>query len=220
MAKQIAHEIKNPLTPMRLSAQHLKRAFDDGHPEFPEILARGVDTIIRQTDVLKRIAGEFSAFARLPVRSLGPVDPAAVARETAGLFRGSAEVSVVEEIGPVPPVLADADDLRRVLVNLATNAVQAMEGRPGVLTIRARETALGAKRAVEITVTDTGTGIAPEDMKRLFEPSFSTKKGGTGLGLAISRAVVVSFGGEIAIRSEPGRGTTVTVTLPAADLAA
>jgi signal transduction histidine kinase len=216
MARQIAHEIKNPLTPMRLSAQHLKRAFDDGHPEFPEILARGVETIIRQTDVLKRIAGEFSAFARLPMRSLAPVDAAAVARETAGLFRGSTEVSIVEEIAPVPPVMADADDLRRVLVNLATNSVQAMEGRPGVLMIRVREAALAGKRAVEVTVTDTGTGIAPEDMGRLFEPSFSTKKGGTGLGLAISRAVVVSFGGEIAIRSEPGRGTTVTVTLPAA----
>ncbi len=223
MAKQVAHEIKNPLTPMRLSAQHILRAFRDRHEDFEEILSRGLDTIIRQTEALSRIAGEFSAFARLPVRRLGPVDAAALVREVAELYAGAENIEVVEEIEEVPPVRADRDELRRVLVNLAANAVEAMEEGGGVLTFRVRSAPAAEKETereagsaeprVEISVSDTGIGIPEEDLDRLFLPSFSTKTGGTGLGLAISKTVVESFGGGIAVSSFPGKGTTVTVRL-------
>ena len=222
MARQIAHEIKNPLTPMRLSAQHILRAWRDRHEDFETILDRGVDTIIRQTETLRRIAGEFSAFARLPQRTLAPTDPSVVVREVAALYVGTENVEVREELAPVPPVLADRDELRRVLVNLATNATQAMEGCGGVLTFRIRvvSTRFGGeeRELVELAVVDTGVGIPPVDHERLFQPSFSTKTGGTGLGLAISKAVVESFGGEITVESEPGRGTTVAIQFPPASI--
>jgi len=211
MAKQIAHEIKNPLTPMRLSAQHILRAYEDGHEDFEEIFSRGLSTIIRQTESLRRIASEFSAFARLPARNVTEIDPAALAREVAGLYGGTENVTVREEIEATPPVMADREELKRVLVNLASNAMQAMEKRGGTLTIATA--AEGG--AVRFTVSDTGVGIEPSDMAKLYEPNFSTKTGGTGLGLAISRAVVESSGGSIEVESAVGVGTTVTVRLPA-----
>jgi len=211
MAKQIAHEIKNPLTPMRLSAQHILRAYEDGHEDFEEIFSRGLETIIRQTESLRRIASEFSAFARLPARNMTAVDPAALAREVAGLYAGTRDVEVREEIAATPTVTADREELKRVLVNLASNAVQAMEKAGGKLTIGTSSD--GA--TVLIEVSDTGVGIPPEDMAKLFEPNFSTKTGGTGLGLAISKAVVTNSGGSIEVSSSVGEGTTITVRLPA-----
>ncbi|MEN8151759.1 MAG: ATP-binding protein, partial [Planctomycetota bacterium] len=213
MAKQIAHEIKNPLTPMRLSAQQVLRAYEDDHEDFVEIFTRGLETIIRQTESLRRIASEFSAFARLPARQMKPVDAAALVREVAGLYSGTENVTVVEKIAAVPPVIADREELWRVIVNLAANAVQAMERDGGTLTVGTAATDGG----VEISVTDTGVGIPAEDMTKLFVPNFSTKTGGTGLGLAISKAVVETCGGAIEVSSEVGRGTVVRVVLPAAD---
>jgi signal transduction histidine kinase len=205
---------------MRLAAQHLLRAYGDRHPDFEEILSRSVDTIIRQTEALKRIAGEFSAFARLPTRDLRPVGPASIAREVAGLYQGDVDITVVEEIQEAPEVLADEDELRRILVNLTTNAVEAMQDGGGTLTlgIRKARAALGGvpREVVEVIVRDTGVGIPPTDLARLFEPNFSTKTGGTGLGLAITRTLVEAFGGEIEVASTPGEGTTVTVRLPPA----
>jgi signal transduction histidine kinase len=221
MAKQIAHEIKNPLTPMRLSAQHILRAFEDGHEEFEEIFVRGLETIIRQTESLRRIASEFSAFARLPARRLAAVDPAAITREVAGLFASAENVTISEMIEETPTVLADREELKRVVVNLAANAVQAMKKDGGRLSLRTSvETTRfdGTERPlVSIAVTDEGVGIPAEDMGKLFEPNFSTKTGGTGLGLAISKAVVESFGGEIGVVSEVGRGTTVTIRIPVSE---
>jgi len=218
MAKQIAHEIKNPLTPMKLSAQQILRAYHDRHEEFDDILDRGIDTIIRQAESLRRIAGEFSAFARLPVTRVSPVDVAALTEEVAHLFDGSAGIEVTAETAEAPPVLADRDELKRVLVNLATNAVQAMDGRGGELRLSAGPTearfAGGNPPLVEIRVSDTGVGIPPEDLGRLFEPNFSTKTGGTGLGLAISKAVVESIGGSLSVESRPGEGTTMILRLP------
>jgi signal transduction histidine kinase len=218
MAKQIAHEIKNPLTPMRLSAQHILRAFRDRHEMFEEVLTRGVDTIIRQTESLTRIAGEFSAFARLPITERRPTDVAALAREVAGLYAGLPTVTVKEQIGETPPINADPEELRRVLVNLATNAVQAMEPHGGTLTIRTgviRARYSGAHRElVEISFADTGTGIRKEDLERLFRPNFSTKTGGTGLGLAMCKAVVEGLGGHIGVESEVGVGSVFVVRIP------
>ncbi len=218
MAKQIAHEIKNPLTPMRLSAQHILRAFRDRHEEFEGILTRGVETIIRQTESLTRIAGEFSAFARLPLAERLPTDVAAIAREVAELYTGVTTVTVKDEISDTPPVIADAEELKRVLVNLATNAVQAMEPEGGTLTIRTAVVTTQfsgkAQDLLEVSFTDTGTGIRPEDLDRLFRPNFSTKTGGTGLGLALCKTVVEGLGGHVGVESEVGVGSTFTIRIP------
>jgi signal transduction histidine kinase len=218
MAKQIAHEIKNPLTPMRLSAQHILRAFRDQNEGFDEILTRGIETIIRQTESLTRIAGEFSAFARLPIRELTKTDVAAVAREVAGLYSGLSEITVIEEIEDTAPVLADREELKRVLLNLAGNAVHAMESGGGTLTIRSGlvRTRFGGevRELVEVSIRDTGVGIPPEHVEQLFKPNFSTKTGGTGLGLAISKAVIEGIGGHIVVESKPGVGSEFTVRLP------
>ncbi len=218
MAKQIAHEIKNPLTPMRLSAQHILRAFRDRHEDFGDILARGVDTIIRQTESLTRIAGEFSAFARLPLTERRPTNLTALAREVAGLYTGLTAVTIVEELEDTPEVIADPEELKRVLVNLATNAVQAMEQGGGTMTIRTGVITArfeGASRElVEVSFGDTGIGIPEEDMARLFHPNFSTRTGGTGLGLAMCKAVVEGVGGSISVESRVGVGSVFTVRIP------
>ena len=169
---------------------------------------------------LTRIAGEFSAFARLPITERRPTDVAALAREVAGLYTGLPAVTIVEEIEEVPPIIADPEELKRVLVNLATNAVQAMEPDGGTLTIRTGviRTQYGGepRELVEISFADTGVGIRQEDLERLFRPNFSTKTGGTGLGLAMCKAVVDGLGGFVGVESERGVGSTFTVRLPVA----
>ena len=211
MAKQVAHEIKNPLTPMRLHAQHLLRAQRDGSADLPRITEKAAEVILRQTEALQRIASDFSAFARLPRRSPEPLDLAAMAREAADLYRGSedVEVAVLAEEG-LPPVTADREEMRLVLVNLCGNAVESMPGG-GRLSIALR----AGEGGVVLEVADTGVGIPPGDMGRLFDPSFSTKTRGTGLGLAIVQRAVQDTGGTIEVRSEVGKGSVFTVRLPA-----
>jgi signal transduction histidine kinase len=210
MAKQVAHEIKNPLTPMRLHAQHLLRAQEDGSPELPGITRKAAQVILRQAEALQRIASDFSAFARLPRRKPESLDLGALARETADLYQGAEGIEVTLEVAEnLPPVTADREEMRLVLVNLCGNAMEAMP-KGGKLAIRLRH-----DRAVILEVEDTGVGIPPEDMPRLFDPAFSTKTRGTGLGLAIVQRAVEDTGGRITVRSEPGKGSVFTVTIPA-----
>lgn len=211
MARQVAHEVKNPLTPMRLAAEHVRRAWRDRVPNFEEILDRGVDVIVRQTESLQRIATAFSDFARLPGRRREPVDLAAVARSVLDLYANTPRLAVRAEIADgLPPVTADPDEMRRVLVNLAKNAVEAVEGRGGTMTLRLRRDG----DALVLEVSDDGPGIPDDVRPRLFEPYFSTKTSGTGLGLAICKRAVEDLGGTIDVASAAGTGTTVTVRLP------
>ena len=222
MARQVAHEIKNPLMPMKLSVQHLQRVHrdpgDDATPaerKFSGQFERTTGMLIDQIETLSRIASDFSSFARMPNRAPETLDLAEVASEAAALFEGpladSGRADLVLDLRGGLPVVADRDELRRVFVNLLTNALQAIPAdRPG--TIRFATRAEGG--AAVATVTDTGTGI-PEDVQpRVFLPSFSTKTSGMGLGLAISRRAVEAAGGEIGFETEEGRGTTFTVRLP------
>ena len=214
MAKQVAHEIKNPLTPMRLHAQHLLRAQADGSPDLPGITGKAAETILRQTEALQRIASDFAAFARLPHRSPEPLDLAPFAREAGDLYRGSEGLEVaVEAPEGLPRVVADREEMRLVLVNLCGNALEAMP-RGGRLSIRLRAEP-GPPPAVVLEVEDTGVGIPPGDMPRLFDPSFSTKTRGTGLGLAIVKRAVEDAGGRVEVRSAPGRGSVFAVVFPA-----
>ncbi|WP_420457215.1 ATP-binding protein [Rubrivirga sp.] len=222
MARQVAHEIKNPLMPMKLSVQHLQRTFqqpgDEAPPEtvrFAGQFERTTGMLIDQIETLDRIASDFSRFARMPMRAPETVDLREVAREAAALFESSLAdsgraVFDVDLDGPLW-IVADREELRRVLVNLLTNALQAIPDRPapGHVTLR---TALH-DGAAEARVTDDGTGIAPEIQDSVFQPSFSTKTSGMGLGLAISKRAVEAAGGSITFETGEG-GTTFTVRLP------
>ncbi len=227
MARQVAHEIKNPLTPMKLSVQHLRRAHRDQPPSgeaetdgrFGSLLDRITGTLIEQIDALTRIANEFSSFARLPERYLERLDLGEVIREAAALLDEEAHAEIILALGGSPlPVMADREELRRVYINLLKNALQAMpENERGTITVRTeRQTEDGAVWAWS-AVRDTGTGIPEEAREKVFQPNFSTKTSGMGLGLAITKKAIEDVQGEISFETELGTGTTFVVRLPLAD---
>jgi signal transduction histidine kinase len=215
MARQVAHEIKNPLTPIKLSVQHLRRAHRDRHPQFEEILDGSVDQILSEIDRLSDIARAFSRYGA-PADAAGPVvavDAPAVIRESLTLYRTSdRNVRYSVDVDPaLPLVLARTDELKEVLLNLVENARAALDDG-GEIAVRAR-LAEGMPDRVDVEVCDNGSGIPPELLGRIFEPHFSTRSTGTGLGLAIVRRIVESWGGDVQAESEPGAGTTVRVRL-------
>ena len=229
MARQVAHEIKNPLMPMKLSVQHLRRTFslpDEHAPpdqvRFAGQFDRTTDMLIDQIETLDRIASDFSRFARMPMRAPERTDVVDVAREAAALFEGPLADSGRADLELRLPahaleVVADREELRRVLVNLLTNALQAIPERPAPGQI-----ALEVERAdgsAEVRVRDDGAGIPAEVQPRVFQPSFSTKTSGMGLGLAISKRAVEAANGTIGFETSDV-GTTFTVRLPLAALEA
>ena len=223
MARQVAHEIKNPLTPMKLSVQHLRRAFDDlDSTEYPRdgrfarLFDRVTLTLIEQTDALARIAGDFSSFARLPRRVLEPLDLNSAVEEAARLMQEEEGAEIVLDLAPEPLVLeADREELRRVFINLMKNALQAMlEKDEKVVRVATARSADG--RQALASVEDRGTGIPEALRSRIFEPNFSTKTSGTGLGLAIVRKAIEELGGRIDFETVEGAGTTFHVVLPLA----
>jgi nitrogen fixation/metabolism regulation signal transduction histidine kinase len=216
VASAIAHEIRNPLTYINLTLDHLRASL------FPEDAAKR-ETFDRLTEQLKNEVGrinkhitELLNYARPSRLNFTPLDLRAEAEDAMRLVEGQASArNVVTEITQqteLPAVSADRDSLRSVLSNLMINAVQAMNGRDGGrLDVRlSKETGPTAR----IEIADTGTGIPAEDLPKIFEPYFSTKETGTGLGLAIVKKGVEEHGGTIAVASEMGRGTTFTITLP------
>lgn len=210
MARQIAHEVKNPLTPIKLSAQLMRRAYEEKSDKFDEIFESGVETVIQQTEILRRISSEFSSFGR--VTRLRPeavrLDP--FLSEFVSSYRGAAGVEIVYERGDDVAVTADREALRKVMVNVMENALDAMPDG-GTVTVRYRR----AGETAVVEIRDTGTGLIPEVQERLYEPYFSTKTNGTGLGLAICQSLVREMDGEILLRNrEDGRGVEVIVTLP------
>ncbi|HEU4699267.1 MAG TPA: ATP-binding protein [Gemmatimonadales bacterium] len=209
MARQVAHEIKNPLTPMRLGMQHLLRVHRDRRPEFDHVLAETAERILGEIDRLDTIARAFSRFGA-PTAEQAPlerVDLVAAASEVAKLYGLANEgAAVAVEVSPAADaVLARArrDEVKEVIVNLLENARNA----------GATRVAIGVRPGL-VTVTDDGHGIAPELLPRIFEPRFSTTTSGSGLGLPIVRRLVESWGGAVTVASEVGRGTTVRVQVP------
>jgi two-component system, NtrC family, nitrogen regulation sensor histidine kinase NtrY len=219
MARQVAHEIKNPLTPIKLSVQHLRRAHADRHPQFDEILESNVDQVLSEIDRLSEIARAFSRYGA-PSLDSGPlvaVDAPAVIRESLMLYRsGDRHVRYREELQPgLPPVLARPNELKEVLLNLVENSRAAFDERGGEITVRAVQ----HDDSIDIVVADDGPGIPAALLPRVFEPHFSTRSSGTGLGLAIVRRLVESWGGSVMAESDAGTGTVVTVRVQAADAA-
>jgi len=212
VARRLAHEIKNPLTPIAMSVETLRDAQASSRPDFPEIFDEGTRAIGEEVRRLKRIVDEFSRFARLPAPEPSPVPPEDLVSTLLALFPPLDGLTVERDVAQgLPKVLADRDQVVQVLLNLVQNALDAMP-RGGVLRVSAR--AQGG--LVALAVSDTGVGIAPEDLARIFEPYFTRKKGGTGLGLSIARRIAEEHGGRLEARSMPGEGATFTLWLPAA----
>lgn len=213
MAKQVAHEIKNPLTPMKLSVQHLQRAWKEKHPDIDNIMQRFSQTLIEQIDTLSNIATEFSNFAKMPKANREVIDLASVLKNSVDLFSGNEQVTFTyyEHPGKSYQVFADREQMIRVFSNLLKNAVQAIpEGRQG--HIHAEINSEG--KMVVVLIRDNGSGIPEDQQARIFTPNFTTKNAGMGLGLSMVKNIVEQCGGTIRFVSVPGEGTSFYVTLP------
>jgi two-component system nitrogen regulation sensor histidine kinase NtrY len=213
VARRIAHEIKNPLTPIKLSAQRLERKFgfevDD-----PEVFSQCTGLIVRQVEALQAMVTEFSAFAKLPEIQIQEMDLPPVVQETVEVFRGSHPHIGWECVAaPVRPILGDPEALRRVFFNLVLNAAEALSE---IEDPRVQVRIYAARQRVCVDVADNGPGIDPGEQERVFEPYYSTKRGGTGLGLAIVKSLVTEHHGRVSVRPARPRGTIFTVELPVA----
>jgi two-component system nitrogen regulation sensor histidine kinase NtrY len=214
VARRIAHEIKNPLTPIKLSAQRLRRKYLSRFGEDEKAFDECTGMIIKSVDELKILVDEFSSFARMPAAQPTPNSLNEVIREAVTLYQEShRQVSFsfsADEALPLIPL--DRDQIKRVLINLLDNAVDAIGREGGSISI---ETGYNPElRIATFTVADTGHGISPEDKPRLFEPYFSTKKAGTGLGLAIVNTIVTDHRGFIRVKDNEPRGAKFIIELP------
>ncbi len=211
VARRIAHEIKNPLTPIQLSAQRLKKKFLAGSADLGKILPEATDSIEREVAGLKHLVNEFSRFARMPEVVPQPVDVRELVDSVLALYKAVAGVEWVLEAEPDVGIVAlDPQQTRRALVNLLDNAVAAVDGR-GSITVRIRRTVPGV---LVLEVEDTGPGIPAGDRAKLFEPYFSTKPSGTGLGLAVVHRVVTEHRGTIHVEDGETGGARFVVEIP------
>lgn len=211
IAQRIAHEIKNPLTPIQMAVETLQRAHDKGAESFDALFRESAQTILDEVARLKAIVAEFSSFARLPAPRLQPCDLGEIVESALALYAGGAtplERALAEDL---PPVRADRDQVTQVLLNLLENARDAIGEKAGG-AIRVGTRAVDGR--VELVVADNGPGLTDEARAKLFTPYFTTKARGTGLGLAIVHRIVTDHGGEIRVDGAPGHGATFTVSLP------
>jgi len=213
MAKQIAHEIKNPLTPMKLNVQHLQRTFEEGKTD-PEMVERISATLIEQIDSLSAIAREFSDFAKMPSARNNRINLVANLKNLQQLFETNEDASIALDLGGHKKIMiyADKEQLMRVFINLVKNGLQSIpEGREGEISIGLE---VDPDLLVKVSFTDNGKGIPEEIRDKLFRPNFTTKSAGMGMGLAISHNVIRSFGGRIWYETVQDKGTTFFVELP------
>jgi two-component system, NtrC family, nitrogen regulation sensor histidine kinase NtrY len=213
VARRLAHEIKNPLTPVQLAVQELASKYAGDDPAYRRLLETATEILREEIGGLRRLVEDFSAFAKLP-----EVDPAAIDLNllVTEILRLQPEwqafVTVEPGLGPVP-AMCDRTLFRRVIANLVENAVQAAQGVGRTPAIRIRVEARGRRAAV--TVSDNGPGVPEADRQRIFDPYVTHRAGGTGLGLAIVRKIVIDHGGDVSVASTPSGGAAFTVELPA-----
>lgn len=213
VARRIAHEIKNPLTPIQLSAQRLRRRYLDQFSAGDTVFAECTEMIIRQVDDLKNLVNEFSSFARMPASNPSMNNLNDVLNESLVLYQEShrgIDLQILTDPA-LPSFNFDREQIKRVLINLIDNAVAAIDGSG---TIKVETSFSEALQMATLIVTDDGCGIPAEDKPRLFEPYFSTKKSGTGLGLAIVSTIVSDHNGYIRVRDNVPKGTRFIVELP------
>jgi len=217
MAKQVAHEIKNPLTPMKLSVQYLKKAWNDNAPDWNERLERFSQTLIQQIDSLSEIASAFSDFASMPAATKTKINLAEVMNDAASLYK---DIQNIRFIISSPDnesdrfIIADKRQLLRVFNNLIHNSVQAIGNKPdGMVQIRLKK----ENNYLIAEIQDNGSGMNDEQRAKVFSPYFTTKSSGMGLGLAIVKNIVSGMGGSIEFVSEENRGTIFTLRFPVTD---
>jgi len=218
VARRMAHEIKNPLTPVQLSAQRLQRKYGDKLGEEGSVFKECTQTIIDQVEVLKNLVNEFSRYARLPVTSLSLNDLNAVAAEAVSLFQ-DAHKDIVFEFKPaegLPKFDLDAEQINRVMINLLDNAVAAINKKNGRIEITLSYDEQHGKATV--TVADDGAGVPSSNKRKVFEPYFSTKKSGTGLGLAIVSSIISDHHGQVSVADNNPTGTIVSFQLPVSEV--
>jgi signal transduction histidine kinase len=208
IARRVAHEIKNPLTPMKLSIQHLVNVYkENGKNEFPDVLETTKLLIINEIDKLNRIATEFSNFAKLPKRNYEPLDLNDIMRDVISLYKNHPNISFETSLDDKNVIVsADREEMNRVFQNIIKNSIQAIDGN-GVIKI----SSYIKKNHLYFEITDNGIGMEKMVLENLFEPNFSTKSSGMGLGLAISKKSLDDMKAKISYESEPGTGTKVTL---------
>ncbi len=213
VARRIAHEVKNPLTPIKLAAQRLQRRYLGRFGDDQQVFDECTQIIVDQVEELKNLVNEFSRFARLPHLSLAPQDLNALVQETLLLYR-EFQPRITLEFHPdpeLPSLLLDREQLKRLLLNLIDNALASITGAGAItLSVKGDE----ARQKVELMVADTGSGVPERDKMRIFEPYFSTKRGGTGLGLAIVSSIVAEHQGHIRVEDNEPRGTRFIIEIP------
>jgi two-component system nitrogen regulation sensor histidine kinase NtrY len=214
VARKLAHEIKNPLTPIQLSAQRVRKAWLKSDPAFEPVLNECTRAIVDEVEALKNLVDEFAQFARMPAASLQPASLHAVIEQALSLYDGLFPGMAIERrLAPdLPSLRLDPDQMRRALINLFDNAIEATDGKGAIVVSTEYDAAAGRARLV---VADDGPGIAPEDRDLLFVPHFSTKKRGSGLGLAIVSRIVQEHLGSIRAEDNVPRGARFVVELPA-----
>jgi two-component system nitrogen regulation sensor histidine kinase NtrY len=215
VAQRVAHEIKNPLTPIQLSAERIIKMLKKRDPNSPTVIEEGAKTIIQEARTIKSMVDEFSNFARMPKVELRPGDLRTLINQTVGLFRGIfSQVDFEADVAhDLPGALQlDPEQIKRVMINIFDNAIEAMDKKG---KIRVRAFFEKKKQQVSIEISDTGPGISIEDKTKLFLPYFSTKKKGTGLGLAIVNQIIREHHGSIRVENLQPTGAKFTIQLPA-----
>jgi two-component system, NtrC family, nitrogen regulation sensor histidine kinase NtrY len=213
VARRITHEIKNPLTPIKLSTERLIRKWHNRDEDFGAVFEKSTQTIINEVDSLRRLVDIFSKYGRMPEIAKAPVDLAGLVDSVVNLYRGYWDVVIdVIVAAEIRKVIIDEEQLKRALINIIDNAIAAMKQK-GSITISVG----GNADNVSISVADTGPGIPDNEKESLFLPHFSKRKGGTGLGLAIANKIVTDHGGRIIVRDNNPAGSIFTIEIPVGD---
>jgi two-component system nitrogen regulation sensor histidine kinase NtrY len=213
VARRVAHEIKNPLTPIQLSAQRMRKKFMEKAPDFDRVFDESTNVIVNEVASLKHMVDEFSKFARLPAPQLVLQSLHDVINEVISLYRGGhKDIELIVHLDEdLPHLKFDWEQIKRVLVNLLDNAIQAMNQKGRVWITTQYDT---RRRRAVVSIADEGNGIAIEDQEKLFVPYFTRKKTGTGLGLAIVRRIITDHDGHISAGNNQPRGAVFTFELP------
>ncbi len=223
VARRLAHEIKNPLTPIQLCAERMRRHFSGSPPPARELVDECTSTIVGEVESLKALVDEFAQFARMPAPRAVPTDLNAVLSETLALYNGLfRQIQIDRRLAPdLPPVRVDVEQIRRVVINLVDNGLDALggshaahrpDGQAPTIVVESRHDA--SNGVARILVSDNGPGISAADRDKLFMPYYSTKRRGSGLGLAIVRRIIAEHGGSIEVQDNVPSGTVFTIELP------
>lgn len=210
IARKLIHEIKNPLTPIRLSAERLYRRYEENHPDFPVIVKDATSTIIEEVNLLMNMLSEFSKFARLPEIKIKQENINTIIENCVAIYKGNDAITFKLDLNySIPEIMCDKTLLRQALLNIIQNAIDARSTTITISTIYNDGT-----RTVNIIIKDNGIGMSNETVSKVFEPTFSTKESGMGLGLAIVEKIIIDHRGDISCKSVLGQGTEFIITLP------